>query len=148
MLFDSELYVRCSKALSKSQTRKPKRQSIMSSNRPLFRAKWCGIPFIEIALLLTTFAVDCFSESDVELIYVIVLLSFIGLLPLSFVPIRIIYVDILFLLLGVAGYLIIKYSGETAGVGLGWICMLLLGLGVSGVCCLIRRVLAITLLCR
>lgn len=123
-------------------------QSIMSSNRPLFLAKWCGIPFIEIALLLTTFAVDCFSESDVELIYVIVLLSFIGLLPLSFVPIRIFYVDILFLLLGVAGYLIIQYSGETAGVGLGWICMLLLGLGVSGVCCLIRRVLALMLVCR
>ncbi len=120
----------------------------MSSNRPLFRAKWCGIPFIEIALLLTTFAVDHFSESDVEIFYVIVLLSFIGLLPLSFVPIRVFFVDILFLLMGVAGYLIIKYSGETAGVGLGWICMLLLGLGVSGVCCLIRRVLALILVCR
>ncbi|OIR44855.1 hypothetical protein BJP07_05210 [Corynebacterium sp. NML130628] len=120
----------------------------MSSYRPLFLAKWCGIPFIEIALLLTMFAVDHFSESDVEFFYVIVLLSFLGLLPLSLVPIRFFFVDILFVLLGVAGYLIIQYSGETAGVGLGWICMLLLGLGVGGVCCLIRRVLAITLLCR
>lgn len=114
----------------------------IDKQKPLLFSKWYGIPFLEIALLVVTFIVDIFSSNYVGHIYAVIFISFVGLPILSLIPLRFFSVDLLFISLGVLGILILKFSGDTATVGLGWVSLFLLGLGVSGVCCLTRRILA------
>ncbi|GAB3947575.1 hypothetical protein GCM10028828_19900 [Corynebacterium tapiri] len=101
---------------------------------------------MEIALLATAFVLGKFAVADVGFLYPILMISLVGSLNLNLFSIRNFYGDLFFLALGVVGLVMIKAIGDGPVFFIVFPVFGLLGLGVSGACTLVRRLVANLLL--